>query len=464
MYGGLKKSASRLALVAAAGVLSTGAYAADLGGDCCADLEERVAELEATTARKGNRKVSLTISGQVNRTMMYWDDGGRSNTYLGMDNSNTSTRFGFSGSAKINAEWTAGFNILIDIRDKARTVLATQLREDGTSQERSGNANGDHLMRMRAANWYLESQRLGKFTVGRLTTAGPTGTIDLGGIGVVATAGEGCIGDGLSFRRADGSLTTATIDTFSMSCANPGAREEGILWTSPTIAGFSVNASVTEALKVERPVENGVYSASTGGGSIGRNLGVDLRYAGEFNGVRAAASIGWQRSQGNDDDAGAQLNGDFEFWGLAGSLLHVPTGLFLQAEYIAAEIQYANNALAGSPLTGVKAEADRWHVQGGIRRNFFGIGDTSIYGEYGKHNDFGALNAASLGTAASGNLIATAPFTSDSLKIWGVGVVQQIDAAAMDLYLGYRNYSAAANGGESFKDIDVIAAGARIKF
>ena len=194
MNRGLMKTSGLYALTLAAGLaLSASANAADLGGNCCADLEERVAELEATTARKGNRKVSLTISGQVNRTMMYWDDGGRSNTYLGMDNSNTSTRFGFSGSAKINAEWTAGFNILIDIRDKARTVLATQLREDGTSQERSGNANGDHLMRMRAANWYLESQRLGKFTVGRLTTAGPTGTIDLGGIGVVATAGEGCI-------------------------------------------------------------------------------------------------------------------------------------------------------------------------------------------------------------------------------------------------------------------------------
>ncbi|MBL8566375.1 MAG: porin, partial [Hyphomicrobiaceae bacterium] len=54
----------------AAGLLASGlsigsASAADLGGDCCADLEERVAELEATTARKGNRKVSLTISGWV---------------------------------------------------------------------------------------------------------------------------------------------------------------------------------------------------------------------------------------------------------------------------------------------------------------------------------------------------------------------------------------------------------------
>src|ERR1051325_4522068 len=81
MIGGLLKStASPLALVAAAGFISGGvavpsAKAADLGGDCCADLEERVAELEATTARKGNRKMSLTITGQLNRMIMFWDDG-----------------------------------------------------------------------------------------------------------------------------------------------------------------------------------------------------------------------------------------------------------------------------------------------------------------------------------------------------------------------------------------------------
>ena len=73
MIGGLLSShVSRLALVAAAGLFVGGvampsAKAADLGGDCCADLEERVAELEATTARKGNRKMSLTITGQVHR-------------------------------------------------------------------------------------------------------------------------------------------------------------------------------------------------------------------------------------------------------------------------------------------------------------------------------------------------------------------------------------------------------------
>ena len=49
------------------------AKAADLGGDCCSDLEERVAELEATTVRKGNKKVSVTLYGQVNKAMLWWD-------------------------------------------------------------------------------------------------------------------------------------------------------------------------------------------------------------------------------------------------------------------------------------------------------------------------------------------------------------------------------------------------------
>ena len=56
------------ALAASMIVFATvGAFAADLGGNCCADLEERIAELEATTARKGNRKVSLTVSDPSTR-------------------------------------------------------------------------------------------------------------------------------------------------------------------------------------------------------------------------------------------------------------------------------------------------------------------------------------------------------------------------------------------------------------
>ena len=79
MNGGITKAAAHSAIAVLAGLLlsTASAQAADLGGNCCADLEERVAELEATTARKGNRRMSLTVSGQVTRSILYWNDGDR---------------------------------------------------------------------------------------------------------------------------------------------------------------------------------------------------------------------------------------------------------------------------------------------------------------------------------------------------------------------------------------------------
>jgi hypothetical protein len=104
---------SRL-LVAAGAALLIGAHApakaADLGGDCCSDLEDRVAELEATTVRKGNKKVSVTLYGQVNKAVLWWDDHVESNTYS-VDNNYESSRFGFKGSAKITGDWSAGYRL-----------------------------------------------------------------------------------------------------------------------------------------------------------------------------------------------------------------------------------------------------------------------------------------------------------------------------------------------------------------
>ncbi|MGE5261221.1 MAG: porin, partial [Actinomycetota bacterium] len=74
-------------------VAQTPAKAADLGGDCCSDLEERVAELEATTVRKGNKKVSVTLYGKANKAVLFWDDGAETNTYV-VDNNYESSRFG----------------------------------------------------------------------------------------------------------------------------------------------------------------------------------------------------------------------------------------------------------------------------------------------------------------------------------------------------------------------------------
>src|SRR5438105_6115512 len=118
MFGGVGKSAGWATILGAVGVVlggSLSANAADLGGDCCADLEERVAELEATAARKGNRKVSLTISGWVNEAVFSWDDGTQRGDYQGT-NSLEQSRFRFTGEAKISDGWSAGYILEIGVQ------------------------------------------------------------------------------------------------------------------------------------------------------------------------------------------------------------------------------------------------------------------------------------------------------------------------------------------------------------
>ena len=166
MIGGYLRSTSCLAMIAAAGFVMGGvsAQAADLGGNCCADLEERVAELEATTARKGNRKVSLQIYGQVSETVMWWNDGAESNVYV-QENNNIKNTLGFQGNAKINSDWSAGFKVELQMR-AYRSSAANQLAL-GASNNVTITTYNTQAISLRHAYWFLKSNAYGTITVGR---------------------------------------------------------------------------------------------------------------------------------------------------------------------------------------------------------------------------------------------------------------------------------------------------------
>jgi Gram-negative porin len=165
MIGGFKGAASRLALAALLGAAGTVALAhkpakaADLGGDCCSDLEERVAELEATTVRKGNKKVSVTVYGKMNKAVMWWDDGAEENTYV-VDNSYESSRFGFKGSAKINGDWSGGYKIEIEMVAAASNGVNQIDDDNGT---RSGSTpDPARLLFLRHSYMYVNNKKLGE--------------------------------------------------------------------------------------------------------------------------------------------------------------------------------------------------------------------------------------------------------------------------------------------------------------
>ena len=136
------------------------AAAADLGGDCCADLEERIAELEATTARKGNRKVSLTISGWVNEAVFAWDDSRERNVYVGT-NALEQSRFRFTGEAKIMNGWSAGYTLEIGVVGAASNRWDQKI-DDGDTTQRV-DASQEQLVyqerRLRPSGCWLKWQR-----------------------------------------------------------------------------------------------------------------------------------------------------------------------------------------------------------------------------------------------------------------------------------------------------------------
>jgi hypothetical protein len=482
MIGGLLKSASRWALVAAAGVIVGGmampsAKAADLGGDCCADLEERVAELEATTARKGNRKMSLTVTGQVHRMILFWDDGKSSNTYYGLDNTNSSSRFSFTGTAKVTPTIAMGFDITIEIEAGGTSSKVSQFDEDGKVGAQINGAGAGSFNTQntdayfgdaRRAAFWIEDKNLGRVTVGRYESAGAITTIDLAGISAGASASMVLVNGGFLIRDKSGAYTGISWGAIGDPASNQG-RTELLRYDSPTLAGFVLSASIGEA---------------------GDYWGVMLRYAGEFSGFRVAAGIGYEDATDKPTGVGpigtlaagqagpANLvdAGEVKAWGAGLSVLHVPSGLFAQGHYMAANFDNPNPA--GNPVTGYwgqvrdHKDSTQWLVQAGITKNWFGFGNTAIFGEYSRSNDWGAGDGAgrNFSVANIPGAVAVNGVTSTELTVYGAGITQNIDAAATELYLNWRHFSAdiTAGGAQPSKlqteDFDAIIGGARVKF
>jgi hypothetical protein len=127
-------------------------------GDCCADLEARIAELEATTARKGNRKVSLVISGTINQSALTWYDGKASNVYT-VTNDNDRSRFSFVSKFEPSADWQFGYHLEIGIK-AANSLRVNQLSPQGVDNR------GDFGADIRDSFWYLLGKRFGALIIG----------------------------------------------------------------------------------------------------------------------------------------------------------------------------------------------------------------------------------------------------------------------------------------------------------
>jgi predicted porin len=439
MTGGFKVSAGRLSLLAATGFLLVGgvhAQAADLGGNCCADLEERIAELEATTARKGNRKVSLTIYGQVNEAIGYWDDGSETNTYL-FTNDTSRTRIGFKGKAKISGDWFAEYKIEIGIRSEDQGELSADADDGGTGTQD-----------VRHASWTLGSKTYGSVTMGETSMShdGITQS-QTARIGHFSNPDIFDANDGFALRTPGGGRVSSWEGITQVFEPGEGSRGSLVRYDTPEFAGF-------------------MASAHWGEDDI---WGMAIKYEGEIGPFEVTGGIGYGVMRERDEECTAAdgFQSDCEEYGMSLSAMHKPSGLFLTGAY-GVRLDDGRAAILASRGFAADDELSFWHLQGGIEQKWFPVGETTLFVGYQDRDSGHVINdngGANIG-CGGGCVI-----TDSQIEMYEIGLNQHLSSAAMDLYLHYKHYDAdltADTGGVASslntEPWQTVIGGAMIKF
>ncbi len=454
-----KSRCAVVALLAGAGLALGGAQAtaADLGGDCCADLEERIAELEATTARKGNRKVKLEVSGQVNEAIIFWDDGVEDNAGV-YTNDASRSRFRFKGDAKISSDFKAGYLLEIGVRAN------NSKRFDQDNPSPADQAGLD----LRHSTWYLDSKTFGRVWVGLTGGASESVTeINVAGTSDVAKFADiEDLAGGLGLRRADNGL-------FMVGGANVAATEVTMRRLIRDGGNQPGEGRRHNLVRYDTPEFMGFKGTVNWGSDDAWEIG--LRYKGEFAGFKMAAGIAYgdsseppQGTFGFDCTANRTLNanvggtgkdGDCEQLGGSISVMHVQSGLY--ANFAAGYMEDNLTAARGGEL-GLANLEDRhefWAIEAGIQQKWMPIGKTTIFGQY--YDNDGGFVDRNYGNGV-GRIL------DSEIQSWSIGMMQGVDAAAMNLYVIYRNVETEATfsgaGTVEFQDIDLFMAGGIIKF
>ena len=452
MIGGLMKTTSYLAIAAAASLMLGGAVvapkaarAADLGGDCCADLEKRVADLEATTVTKGNRKVSLQISGRVAASMtLFVDNSGlpanagngagpvttdsKSDLYFGGQTGNDPAIF-LDGTGKINSDLVAGYHVELDYNFQGSNSQNT--RQQGTAW----GTNTDTYV-------YLNSKSLGKLQLGRMnSTLDDWDNVGFAGGYIDGTLNIRSIG---AFFLRDANGASSKVTYAGMLSAIDTNGDVGIKYISPVLGNWLTLAAHTGG---DNEWDVGAYL----NGSLTKTVAV--KFAAEYSSASEGDALtGGAQAANNQNGTARRLN-------LAGGIQDSASGLFVQGTY---GVAYADGNAANTNVTAATVAAlsspcpavlpagtvclatvpttlvtpgaaaggsvlthlsdiTTWTAFLGWHKNVTGLGNTEVFGQYYKSNNVFADNT--------------------SAHVWQVGIDQAIDSASSHLFLTYENYN-----------------------
>jgi uncharacterized coiled-coil protein SlyX len=300
------------------------------------------ATVKATTdspaaVKTGNPKASVKVYGQVNKAVLFSDDGNDTDTYL-VDNDNSSTRVGLLGSIKPNDRYEIGTRIEVEYQTNPSNLV-------NQDDKRISDTNFEK----RHLDLWVDTTGFGKFSLGWGSTASDnTAEVDLSGTSVVGYSSIPDMAGGQLFfdKNADRLSGTAIRNAFSNM--DGLSRDERIRYDSPSFFGFTGSASYI----------------NDGGGDIA------ARYNVQVNAFKLAAAAAYSNPGSTSDTIDEQLDGSV-------SVLH-------------------DSGFNGTFAMGVRShkQADRddggfFYTKFGYRARWCSLGVTSLSLDYGRYSDIG---------------------------------------------------------------------------
>jgi hypothetical protein len=404
------------------------------------------------------------FGGTVNRALIFWNDGKNSgrNGWRGarfVDNDQDGGGLEVERKFQLENGWTMAPKVGFDI----------SLIPSGSVSQTTSTGNG-LVVALSDAVVEFDNKKWGNIAVGQGDSASNNAnSLNLAYSNVLADAEVENWNNDFFLRSADNRLTRAKWGDFVHGTITGGTGMFVVLGT-PKIMGFEGKVGVgqpNDIVLTGQPTMFKSHGLFTDAGIV-YNRTWDRTF-------RVLAGVGvWNDTT---EEPGAEEPTNNFGWGSSFAIRHIPTGLNVAVNY--GWEKHTNQCAEPGEVTGrCRGEDQMLYFKGGIVRDFFEWGPTSIYGEY--FNGWKKPNESDQDILRAFELN---PDTAEELQrtigtVWGFGVVQYIKPAGTrtfttSLYAGYRHYSLDLNligadgrivPSQKVNDISMIMVGMRMKW
>ena len=353
----------------------------------------------------GGETARVTLSGQINRALLYGDDGEISKV-RNVDNNNSSTRLRIFAMGEINPDTFVGGQIETEIRSNSSASVS--LLADGS------NSAASTSFTERQIEFILFSRRYGRLRLGQGSTASDESTqADLSDTALAGYVQVSDFNGGFQFRETNtgdpGPAVTNVFNYFSGL-----GRDDRIRYDAPSWHGITPSVSAAD----------------------GGAWDIALRHAGESDNFRVVGALAYADATSRDDPLPAVTPLDSKQ--LSGSLamLYRPLGLSLSLAAGKRDTDFTDSQ--GNPM-----HPRLRYAKLGWQHRFFSVGNTAFSIDFAQNKSLA--------------------LAGDVARASGFQAVQHFDRIGTDLFFGYRDERLDREG-MSFQPLRAVMSGLRVRF